>query len=88
MFAEMKPATFFDLEARLLKRLEIKKTQLDVLRPLPVAAVNGLLGVDTTNAFAAACWPPELFGNSFSSPPACVVPPTSSTPAGTPTPVN
>jgi hypothetical protein len=50
--------------------------------------LNRLLGSDTTNAFAAACWPPELFGNSFSRPPACVVAPTSGTPAGTPTPVN
>jgi Fic family protein len=30
------------MEARLLKRLEIKKTQLDDLRPLPAAAVNRL----------------------------------------------
>ena len=30
------------MEVRLLKRLEIKKTQLDGLRPLPVAAVNRL----------------------------------------------
>jgi hypothetical protein len=49
--------------------------------------LNRLLGSDTTNAFAAACWPPELFGNSFSRPPACVVTPTSGAPAGTPTPV-
>lgn len=47
--------------------------------PVPSVAqyrdiLNGLLGSDTTNAFAEACWPPELFGNSFPIPPACVVP--------------
>jgi hypothetical protein len=49
--------------------------------------LNRLLGGDTTNAFAEACWPPELFGNSFISPMACVV----STPevaSGTPTPIH
>jgi len=45
--------------------------------------LNGLLGSDTTNAFADACWPPELFGNSFSSPPACVI----NSMSGTPTPL-
>ncbi len=49
--------------------------------------LNNLLGSDTTNAFAEACWPPELFGNSFLSPPACVVP-TPEGPSGTPTPIN
>lgn len=45
--------------------------------------LNRLLGSDTTQAFAEACWPPELFGNSYSVPPAC---PSIST-AGTPTPI-
>ncbi len=36
--------------------------------------LNSLLGSDTTGAFAAACWPPELFGNSYTPLPACVVP--------------
>jgi hypothetical protein len=45
--------------------------------------LNGLLGSDTTNAFAEACWPPELFGNSFSSPASC---PSNET-SGTATPV-
>lgn len=56
--------------------------------PVPSVAqyrdiLNRLLGSDTTNAFANACWPPELFGNSFSSPPACL----SNSTAGTPTPI-
>ena len=56
--------------------------------PAPTVAqyrdiLNHLLGSDTTNAFADACWPPELFGNSFSIPPACVILST----AGTPTPL-
>ncbi len=56
--------------------------------PVPSVAqyrdiLNRLLGSDTTNAFADACWPPELFGNSFSRPPACV----SNSTAGTPTPI-
>jgi hypothetical protein len=34
--------------------------------------LNALLGSDTTQAFAAACWPPELFGNSYQPAPACV----------------
>jgi hypothetical protein len=45
--------------------------------------LNSLLGSDTTGAFAAACWPPELFGNSYSPLPACIVPVES----GTATPV-
>ncbi len=45
--------------------------------------LNGLLGSDTTNAFAEACWPPELFGDSFTSPAAC---PSHET-TGTPTPL-
>jgi hypothetical protein len=56
--------------------------------PVPSVAqyrdiLNHILGSDTTNAFAAACWPPGLFGNSYRLPPACL---TSST-AGTPTPI-
>jgi hypothetical protein len=55
--------------------------------PVPSVAqyrdiLNNLLGSDTTNAFAAACWPPGLFGNSFISPPACNVPS-----SGTSTPI-
>jgi hypothetical protein len=42
--------------------------------------LNRLLGSDTTNAFADACWPPELFGNSYSIPPACLI-------ISTPTPI-
>jgi hypothetical protein len=47
--------------------------------PVPTMAqyrdiLNSLLGSDTTNAFATACWPPGLFGNSYSLPPACIVP--------------
>ena len=45
--------------------------------------LNRLLDSDTTQAFADACWPPELFGNSYSIPPACL---SISTPA-TPTPL-
>ena len=62
--------------------------------PVPSVAqyrdiLNGLLGSDTTNAFAAACWPPKLFGNSFSSPPGCATPTTEGTPmtGGTSTPI-
>lgn len=46
--------------------------------------LNSLLGSDTTNAFAEACWPPQLFGNSYSVRPACVV----EEAEGTATPVN
>jgi hypothetical protein len=45
--------------------------------------LNRLLGNDTTQAFADACWPPELFGNSFSVPNTCPNIPI----AGTPTPI-
>jgi len=46
--------------------------------PVPTVAqyrdiLNRLLGSDTTQAFADACWPPELFGNSYSVPPACLI---------------
>ncbi len=58
--------------------------------PVPTVAqyrdiLNGLLGSDTTPAFAAACWPPELFGNSFNLGPACAQPTISI--SGSPTPV-
>jgi hypothetical protein len=33
--------------------------------------LNQLLGTDTTNAFASACWPAGLFGNSYTLPAAC-----------------
>jgi hypothetical protein len=42
--------------------------------------LNRLLGSDTTAAFAAACWPPQLFGNSFNVLPACVPETVSGTP--------
>lgn len=45
--------------------------------------LNRLLGSDTTHAFADACWPPELFGNSYSVSPACAALST----AATPTPI-
>jgi hypothetical protein len=56
--------------------------------PVPTVAqyrdiLNTLLGSDTTGAFAAACWPPGLFDNSYSPLPACVIPVES----GTPTPL-
>jgi hypothetical protein len=56
--------------------------------PVPTVAqyrdiLNGLLGSDTTPAFAAACWPPELFGKNYSLGPACAQPTTSI--SGTPT---
>ncbi len=56
--------------------------------PAPTVAqyrdiLNSLLGSDTTGAFAAACWPPELFGNIYSPLPACIV----SVESGTATPV-
>jgi hypothetical protein len=46
------------------------------LHPAPTVAqyrdiLNQLLGTDTTNAFAAACWPSGLFGNSYTPPAAC-----------------
>ncbi len=58
------------------------------LHPVPSVAqyrdiLNRLLGSDTTMAFAAACWPPELFGSSFSISPACLT----DSADGTPTPV-
>jgi hypothetical protein len=57
-------------------------------RPVPTVAqyrdiLNRLLGSDTTQAFADACWPPELFGNNFSVPQACLALSTT----GTPTPI-
>jgi hypothetical protein len=57
--------------------------------PVPTVAqyrdiLNGLLGSDTTPAFAAACWPPELFGNSYSLTGACFIPTISGTPTQVP----
>jgi hypothetical protein len=46
--------------------------------------LNHLLGSDTTPAFAAVCWPPGLFGNSYSPGPACAAAPAMD---ATPTPV-
>jgi hypothetical protein len=37
--------------------------------------LNRLLGSDTTQAFLNACWPPRLFGNSYSPGPACAAAP-------------
>jgi hypothetical protein len=56
--------------------------------PVPSVAqyrdiLNTLLGSDTTPAFAAACWPPELFDNSYTSPAGCLKP----TSEGTSTPL-
>jgi hypothetical protein len=56
--------------------------------PVPTVAqyrdiLDRLLGSDTTPSFAAACWPPEFFGNTYALSGACI-PPTIS---GTPTPV-
>ena len=64
------------------------QVELGFTHPVPTVAqyrdiLNRLLGSDTTQAFADACWPPQLFGNSFTPPPACIVPEES----GTPTPV-
>jgi hypothetical protein len=42
--------------------------------------LNRLLGSDTTPAFAAACWPPELFGNSYSLSSVCAPPAVIGTP--------
>jgi hypothetical protein len=44
--------------------------QPEYAHPVPTIAqyrdiLNQLLGSDTTPAFAAACWPPQLFGNSY-----------------------
>ena len=72
-----------------------KEIQEGFEHPVPSAAqyrdiLNGLLDSDTTGAFAATCWPPELFGNSYSLPSTCQnaasgdVP----TPGGEPTPIN
>ncbi len=60
--------------------------------PVPSVAqyrdiLTNLLGSDTTPAFAAACWPAALFGNSFSPPAGCQKSPTAG-PEGTPTSVN
>jgi hypothetical protein len=57
--------------------------------PVPTVAqyrdiLNGLLGSDTTPAFAAACWPPELFGNSYSLVGVCFQPTVSGTPTQVP----
>ncbi|MBN2084574.1 MAG: hypothetical protein JW748_05065 [Anaerolineales bacterium] len=53
--------------------------------PVPTVAqyrdiLNALLGSDTTPTFAAACWPPELFGNSYSLVGACIQPTISGSP--------
>jgi hypothetical protein len=42
--------------------------------------LNRLLGSDTTQAFADACWPPELFGNAFKINSVCAKPTISGTP--------
>jgi hypothetical protein len=60
----------------------------DYQHPVPSAAqfrdlLNRQLGGDTTQAFADACWPLELFGNSYTLPPSCLITPT----VVTPTPV-
>jgi hypothetical protein len=57
--------------------------------PVPTVAqyrdiLNRLLGSDTTPAFAAACWPPELFGNSYSLTGVCYKPTVSGTPTQVP----
>ena len=53
--------------------------------PVPSVAqyrdiLNRLLGGDTTPAFAAACWPPELFDNSYVLSGECAPPEISGTP--------
>jgi hypothetical protein len=63
---------------RLVQSGEGQDHQEGYEHPVPLVAqyrdiLNGLLGSDTTGAFAEACWPPELFGNSYSVVPACVV---------------
>jgi hypothetical protein len=45
--------------------------------------LNALLVSDTTAAFAAACWPPELFGKAYNPLPAC----NGAVESGTPTPI-
>jgi hypothetical protein len=45
--------------------------------------LNNLLGSDTRQAFADACWPAELFGDSYTLSDACLYP----TPAPSPTPL-
>ncbi len=60
--------------------------QADYEHPAPTVAqyrdiLNDLLGSDTTQAFADACFPPVLFGNTYTLSPACV------TPGGTATPL-
>lgn len=64
-------------------------SQEGYMHPVPSVAqyrdiLTNLLGSDTTSAFAAACWPPALFGNSFSPPAGCQKTPTAG-PVGTPT---
>ena len=64
------------------------KVELGFTHPVPTVAqyrdiLNQLLGGDTTQAFADACWPPALFGNSFSVPAVCP----SQAIGGTPTPI-
>jgi hypothetical protein len=56
--------------------------------PVPTAAqyrdiLNQLLGSDTTPAFAAACWPAGLFGNTYAPTGVCI-PPTSGPPTALP----
>ena len=56
--------------------------------PVPTVAqyrdiLSRLLGSDTTDAFRAACWPGEFFGNSYDVFPGCAVEST----GGTPTPL-
>jgi hypothetical protein len=67
-----------------------KVVQEGFQHPAPTVAqyrdiLNGLLGGDTTQAFADACWPPELLGKSVSRGPACPAP--TPTISGTPTTV-
>jgi hypothetical protein len=86
---ELKDVALSLIELDALVQSGAGQVDMGYTHPVPTAAqyrdiLNRLLGSDTTNAFAQACWPPELFGNSFSAPPACIVPATDATPTPVP----
>jgi len=96
LISELCKQNGFQLKHVALSLIELDKlyqsdggqVELEFTHRVPTVAqyrdiLNRLLGSDTTHAFAEACWPPELFGNSYSVSPACL----SISTADTPTPI-
>ncbi len=96
LISELCQQNGFQLEDVALSLIELDKlyqsgggqVELGYTHRVPTVAqyrdiLNRMLGSDTTQAFANACWPAELFGNRYSVPPACLI----TLEAGTPTPI-